>query len=64
MNNNHKANSKVQHLRNPDDELWKEVKVAAIRSGKTITEWVEDALRKQLPETDKPKRKRASSTPA
>ena len=33
---------------NVDEDLWREAKIAAINRGTTVTEIVEDALRKEL----------------
>ena len=43
----------MQNLRNPDEKLWREVKAAAAMDGKTMTQWVEEACRKQLAMTKK-----------
>ncbi len=37
-----------QQLAHADEQLWRQVKVAAIMSGKSMTEWVEEALRARL----------------
>ncbi len=46
---------KVQQLKHPDAALWRQVKAAAILSQKTMTEWVEDAIRNQLAGNQKAK---------
>jgi hypothetical protein len=38
----------TQQLRNPDPELWKEIKAKAIMAEQTMTEWVEDACRQKI----------------
>ena len=38
----------TQQLRNPNEKLWREVKAAAVMEGKNMTQWVEEACRKQL----------------
>ena len=48
-----KQNRVSQQLVHPDDELWRQVKVAAIMEGKTMTEWVEETLRERLARTKK-----------
>jgi len=44
---------KTQQLKHPDEQLWRQVKAAAAMAGKTMTEWVEEALKKQLAATKK-----------
>jgi len=51
--NNIEKTDKTQQLRHPDPELWRQVKVAAIMAGKTMTDWVEEVLREQLAATNK-----------
>ena len=48
-------NDRVQQLKHPDAALWRQVKAAAILSQKTMTEWVEEAIRNQLAENKKAK---------
>ena len=48
---------KTQQLRHPDKQLWRQVKAAAVMAGKTMTEWVEEAIRKQLAATKNSDRK-------
>ncbi len=52
---NTKNDKRVQQLKHPDAALWRQVKAAAILSQKTMTEWVEDAIRNQLAENKKAK---------
>lgn len=56
MNTEKKA-PKTQQLKHPDEELWREVKAAAVMAGKTMTEWVEEVLRKELAATKKAEKK-------
>jgi hypothetical protein len=45
-----------QQLKHPDEKLWREIKAAAVMAGKTMTQWVEEACRKQLAPISKPKK--------
>lgn len=40
-------------LKHADDELWRQVKAAAVLVGQTMTEWTEPVIRKQLALTQK-----------
>ena len=53
MDNN--KTQKTQQLRYPNEQLWRQVKAAAVLEGKAMTEWVEEALRKHLAATNKSK---------
>jgi len=46
----------TQQLRNPDDLLWRQIRASAVMEGKTMTQWVEEACRKQLALTKKSKK--------
>ena len=48
-------NDKTQQLKHPDPALWRQVKASAILDQKTMTEWVEDAIRNQLARNKKAK---------
>ncbi len=47
----------AQQLVHTDEELWKQVKVAAIMSGKTMTQWVEEVIRAKFDADAKKKSK-------
>lgn len=55
------TNRLYQQLRNPDDKLWREVKAAAVMEEKTMTQWVEEACKKQLALTKRSKMEEPSS---
>ncbi len=46
-------NTKVQQLKNVDAELWRRVKAQAALDDKTITQWVEDLVKRKLNSTKK-----------
>ena len=56
MNTNNTTPKLTQQLRNPDELLWRKVKAAAIMEGKTTTQWVEEACKKQLALTENSKK--------
>jgi len=47
---------KTQQLRSSDEELWKQVKIAALTADKSMTEWVEDIIREHLATLQKSKK--------
>ena len=56
MNTNSTKPKPTQQLRNPDDLLWRQIRASAVMEGKTMTQWVEEACRKQLALTEKSKK--------
>ncbi len=56
MNTIKEAKDWTQQLVHGDPDLWRQVKVAAIMDGKTMTQWVEEALRERLNQTKKVKK--------
>ncbi len=46
---------RTQQLRNSDEQLWRQVKAAAVMEGTSMTDWVEEAIRMRLAETKKKK---------
>ncbi|MBI4302722.1 MAG: hypothetical protein HY665_00070 [Chloroflexi bacterium] len=53
MNTTVRAPRRSQQLMNHDVQLWRQAKAAAVLKGQTITEWVEDVIRKELAATKK-----------
>jgi len=50
---NKKPIGKAQQLRHHDELLWRKVKAAAVMEGKTMTEWVEEAIRMRFTAAEK-----------
>jgi len=50
---NEQESQRLQGLKHTDVQLWRQVKAAAVMEGKTMTQWVEEVLRKHLAATEK-----------